>query len=137
MKSHKFGDQMMAGKERTLPSEINDKLIELYVEQDEAKAADDFGRICELHIDIRGLEIRRAELRNWRSRHGQCKRAHGATALARQSHHQRVAKGVHAPETVVEGEPALQSPTTSTGLPVEDQVRKKWDSDKGGLPIFY
>jgi len=50
---------------------------------------------------------------------------------------EQVAKGVHAPETVVEGEPAVQSPTTSTGLPVEDQVRKKWDSDKGGLPIFY
>jgi len=50
---------------------------------------------------------------------------------------ERAAKGVHAPETVVEGEPALQSPTTSTGLPVEDQVRKKWNSRKGGLPIFY
>jgi hypothetical protein len=50
---------------------------------------------------------------------------------------ERVAKGVHAPETVAEGEPALQSPTTSTGLPVEDQVRKEWDSHKGGLPIFY
>jgi len=78
---------MMAVKERTLLAEIDDKLIELYVEQGEAKATDDFGRICELHIDIRGLETRRAELRNWRSRHGQRKRAHGATALARQCHH--------------------------------------------------
>ena len=26
--------------------------------------------------------------------------------------------------------------TTDTGLPVEDQVRKEWDSTKGGLPIF-
>src|SRR3954462_2005406 len=27
-----------------------------------------------------------------------------------------------------------QSPTTSTGLPVEEQVRKEWDPRKGGLP---
>jgi hypothetical protein len=29
----------------------------------------------------------------------------------------------------------VQSPTTDTGLPVEEQVRKKWDPKKdGGLP---
>jgi hypothetical protein len=28
------------------------------------------------------------------------------------------------------------SPTTSSGLPVEDQVRKEWDPRKGGLPVF-
>jgi hypothetical protein len=28
------------------------------------------------------------------------------------------------------------SSTTSTGLPVEDQVRKEWDPRKGGLPTF-
>ena len=28
------------------------------------------------------------------------------------------------------------SSTTSSGLPVEDQVRKDWDPRKGGLPIF-
>ena len=31
---------------------------------------------------------------------------------------------------------ASHSPTTSTGLPVEDQVRKEWDARKGGLPTF-
>jgi hypothetical protein len=30
-----------------------------------------------------------------------------------------------------------RSPTTSSGLPVEDQVRKEWDPRKGGLPIFW
>lgn len=30
-----------------------------------------------------------------------------------------------------------QNATTDTGLPVEKQVRKKWDPKKGGLPIFY
>jgi len=30
-----------------------------------------------------------------------------------------------------------RSPTTSTGLPIEDQVRKEWDPRKsGGLPTF-
>jgi hypothetical protein len=29
-----------------------------------------------------------------------------------------------------------RSPTTSTGLPVEDQVRKEWDPRKSGLPTF-
>ena len=32
------------------------------------------------------------------------------------------------------GEP--QDSRTSTGLSVEDQVRKEWDSRKGGLPVF-
>jgi hypothetical protein len=30
----------------------------------------------------------------------------------------------------------VQKPTTSTGLPVEGQVRKEWNPRKGGLPIF-
>jgi hypothetical protein len=29
-----------------------------------------------------------------------------------------------------------RSSATSTGLPVEDQVRKEWDPRKGGLPVF-
>jgi hypothetical protein len=30
----------------------------------------------------------------------------------------------------------VKSPTTETGLPVEEQVRKEWDPKKdGGLPI--
>ena len=28
------------------------------------------------------------------------------------------------------------SPTTETGLSVEEQVRKEWDPSKGGLPTF-
>ena len=32
---------------------------------------------------------------------------------------------------------AEHSPTTSTGLPVEDQIRKEWDPRKGGLPTFW
>jgi hypothetical protein len=33
-------------------------------------------------------------------------------------------------------EHTVQSPKTSTGLPVEDQVRKEWNPRKGGLPTF-
>ena len=33
-------------------------------------------------------------------------------------------------------EHAYSQPTTSTGLPVEDQLRKEWDPSKGGLPTF-
>jgi hypothetical protein len=32
--------------------------------------------------------------------------------------------------------PTIQNPNTSTGLPIEEQVRKKWDPRKGGLPVF-
>ena len=32
---------------------------------------------------------------------------------------------------------AEHSPTTSTGLPVEDQVCKEWDPRKGGLATFW
>jgi hypothetical protein len=35
-----------------------------------------------------------------------------------------------------EGAPTVQSPTTETGLPVEEQVRKEWDPRNGGLPTF-
>jgi hypothetical protein len=31
---------------------------------------------------------------------------------------------------------AEHSPTTSTGLPVEDQVRKEWNPRKDGLPTL-
>ena len=30
-----------------------------------------------------------------------------------------------------------QRPITDTGLSVEQQVQKKWNSKKGGLPTFY
>jgi hypothetical protein len=33
--------------------------------------------------------------------------------------------------------PDEPSPTTSTGLSVEEQVRKEWDPRKGGLPTFF
>ena len=37
---------------------------------------------------------------------------------------------------VPDDEHTTHSPTTSTGLPIEEQVRKEWDPRKGGLPTF-
>jgi hypothetical protein len=45
----------------------------------------------------------------------------------------------HLVQEVYEDKPeqgGVQSPTTNTGLPVEEQVRKEWDPKKGGLPTF-
>jgi hypothetical protein len=44
-------------------------------------------------------------------------------------------QGVSKPTAPDEEHPE-HSPTTSTGLPVEEQVRKEWDPRKGGLPTF-
>jgi hypothetical protein len=46
----------------------------------------------------------------------------------------RLVKGVRKTPSPAADRPQ-ESPRTSTGLSVEDQVRKKWD--KGGLPIFW
>ena len=48
----------------------------------------------------------------------------------------------HLAEKVFEPRPenapehSVQNPTTDTGLPVEEQVRKEWNPRKGGLPIL-
>jgi hypothetical protein len=42
-------------------------------------------------------------------------------------------------DKVYRPEPAskdLKEAMTDRGLPIEEQVRKKWDPKKGGLPIF-
>jgi hypothetical protein len=46
-----------------------------------------------------------------------------------------LAQNVYKPKPRGEKHPP-RSPTTATGLPVEDQVRKEWDPRKGGLPTF-
>jgi hypothetical protein len=44
-------------------------------------------------------------------------------------------RDVYEPKAVDESR-TDRNPTTSTGLPVEDQVRKEWNPHEGGLPIF-
>jgi hypothetical protein len=48
-------------------------------------------------------------------------------------HH--VAKRLYEPTAFID-EQAVHSPTTTTGLPVEEQVRKQWNPREGGLPTF-
>lgn len=47
----------------------------------------------------------------------------------------QVVKDVQDPKPA-ESEPTVHNPNTSTGLPVEEQVRKEWDPRKKGLPIL-
>ena len=47
-----------------------------------------------------------------------------------------LADKMYDPEGSADDGPVVQNPTTSTGLPVEEQVRKKWNPRKGGLPTF-
>ena len=47
-----------------------------------------------------------------------------------------LSRNVHKPKPADE-KPSGRSSTTSTGLSVEDQIRKEWDPRKGGgLPVF-
>jgi hypothetical protein len=46
-----------------------------------------------------------------------------------------LADNVFEPTGSIDGQPN-HGPTTSTGLPVEEQVRKEWNSRKRGLPIL-
>ena len=44
---------------------------------------------------------------------------------------------VYEPKAPEKEKHTARSPKTSTGLPVEDQVRKEWDPRRGGLPTFF
>ena len=59
---------------------------------------------------------------------------------ARQKRHKREKATIeHLVDKVYEHKPAegrVQNPTTDSGLPVAEQVRKEWDPKKGGLPTF-
>jgi hypothetical protein len=49
-----------------------------------------------------------------------------------------LAREVHNPKSFEKKKkPDKPSPITSTGLSVEEQVRKEWDPRKGGLPTFF
>jgi hypothetical protein len=50
----------------------------------------------------------------------------------------RLVKGIkRRPEPSRAEQEQQDGATTSTGLPVEDQVRKEWGPGKGGLPTFW
>jgi hypothetical protein len=59
---------------------------------------------------------------------------------ASQKRHKREKATIdHLAEKLFEPKPEeghVQKPTTDSGLPVAEQVRKEWDPKKGGLPTF-
>ena len=63
---------------------------------------------------------------------------------ARQRRHVReksvidhLARDMYAPKSAKQGKnPTKPNATTSTGLSVEEQVRKEWNPRQGGLPTF-
>ena len=59
--------------------------------------------------------------------------------IARRRHRREKSTIDHLADKVYAPKPAakdLKEPTTERGLPIEEQVRKKWDPKKGGLPVF-
>lgn len=49
---------------------------------------------------------------------------------------EHLADKVFDPTATADDGHVVQNPATPTGLPVEEQVRKKWNPRKGGLPTF-
>jgi hypothetical protein len=59
--------------------------------------------------------------------------------MSQKRHKREKATIDHLVDRLYENKPAeghIQNPTTNSGLPVEEQVRKEWDPKKGGLPTF-
>jgi hypothetical protein len=59
--------------------------------------------------------------------------------ITRRRHRREKSTINHLPDKVYTAKPTakeLKEPMTDQGLAIEEQVRKKWDPKKGGLPIF-
>jgi molybdenum-dependent DNA-binding transcriptional regulator ModE len=54
---------MSTSEERALVTEIQDRLIELYVQRDEARRAEDRDRAHELEVEIEKAAAQREEIR--------------------------------------------------------------------------
>jgi hypothetical protein len=54
---------MLTSERRTLVTEIQDRLIELYVQQDEARRTEDRGRQHELQVEIDKATAQREQIR--------------------------------------------------------------------------
>ena len=58
---------MLTSERRALVTEIEDRLIELYVEQDEARRTEDRDRAHELQMEIDRATAQREDIRRWRA----------------------------------------------------------------------
>jgi hypothetical protein len=137
---------MLTSEARALVTEIQDRLIDLYVQQDEARGEHDPDRARELQVEIDKATAQREEIRprapSWTKQNsGGVGMAKAASRTQRRHVREKatidhLVRDVYEPKAPDETH-AEHSPTTSTGLPVEDQVRKEWDTRKGGLPTFW
>jgi hypothetical protein len=60
---------------------------------------------------------------------------HGETTRAEKATIDHLVQDVYEPKAP-DQEHTVHRPKTSTGLPVEDQVRKEWNPRKRGVPTF-
>jgi hypothetical protein len=56
---------MLTSEGRALVTKIQDRLIELYVQQKEAKRTEDPSRAHELHVETDKATAQREEIRRW------------------------------------------------------------------------
>jgi len=130
---------MLTSSEEELLREVYDTLLKLYELRRAAIAGADWERVNIVEGEIARAEAQRKVLR-------ECEGGTNMTKITNreQRRHIReksiidhVAHDLFEPakRTEKKAEHHL-SPTTSTGLPVEEQVRKEWNPRKGGLPTF-
>lgn len=138
---------MLTQEERALLTDIQDRLLELYVLRERAGRERDRERLASIESEIAEVEAQREQIRQLDtvgSAYG------GGTPMTRNSaktqrRHVReksvvdhVARKLFEPRREPAGETGADRPnsTTDTGLSVEDQIRKEWGPHNGGLPTF-
>src|ERR1051325_2723025 len=133
---------MLSPERMAVLTDIFDTLLELYELRRHATDKGDWDRVSILRRVIARTEARRDEVMYvWKNDRETA--INGAATMAdiksQQRRHVRektvidhVARDLFEPKQAPETkeQPGL-SPTTSTGLPVEEQVRKEWDPRKG------
>ena len=136
---------MLTPVQKDLLTEIFDILLHLYALREQAQRRGDRERIEIIHEEIRRAEAQRRTIRGWETGETILEGAQMTKITNRERPQARddsiighVARELFKPKGAppAKREEGRLSPTTSTGLPVEEQVRKEWDPRKGGLPTF-
>jgi len=133
---------MISPTEEGLLLQVLDVLLELYELRRHAKDRGEWERVSALETEIARAEAQRSLIREWENRHSQGQESMTKVTNRQQRHVREksiidhVARELFEPKQADKRREADLSPTTSTGLPVEEQVRKEWDPRKGGLPTF-
>ena len=135
----------MTRAQEELLTDLYDVLLNLYTLREQAQRRGDWDHINLINKEIDRAEAQRRTIRGWESR-GVLEGAIQMTKITNRERPQtrddsiidHVARELFDPKAAAPAkkEERRQSPTTSTGLPVEEQIRKEWDPRKGGLPTF-